>query len=254
MKDYLSNLQPYMIVRRKDQEYDKNIVCVVDTMYKISVYIKADMTQFEEVVVSFHEDNKRGVAHVNEHKVFTVPYVPVFADTITGKLADVNKYTVRVFIQRGLLSLPVEISGFLCKDVFVVSPVAIETKCVEFCNNYIRGLYLADFNLNYDEVDVFTVLEQITFSSYARDALSSISLLMDSVQIQSNDFMKTIADSALMTYVKNLKMSDENRKELAGLIQSKYRVRAERNIDALVKRVTDVLNVPNIGREMKSLE
>ncbi len=44
IKDYLSNLQPYMIQRRKDQEKQKSFICVIDNMYRVSVYIKADKT------------------------------------------------------------------------------------------------------------------------------------------------------------------------------------------------------------------
>ena len=66
VKQYLSNLQPYMIERRKDQEPEKSFICVVDNLYRVSVYIKVNAKQFEEVVVSFHEDNIRGVAKTND--------------------------------------------------------------------------------------------------------------------------------------------------------------------------------------------
>lgn len=65
VKQYLSNLQPYMIERRKDQEPDNAFICVVDNLYRVSVYIKVNAKQFEEVIVSFHEDNIRGVAKTN---------------------------------------------------------------------------------------------------------------------------------------------------------------------------------------------
>ena len=42
IKEYLANLQPYMLERRKDQEKVKSFVCVVDKIYRISVYIKVD--------------------------------------------------------------------------------------------------------------------------------------------------------------------------------------------------------------------
>ena len=65
VKNYLSNLQPYMIERRKDQEKKKSYICVIDNMYRISVYIKVDKSFGEEMIVSFHEDNIRGVAKTN---------------------------------------------------------------------------------------------------------------------------------------------------------------------------------------------
>ena len=60
IKQYLRNLQPYMIERRKDQETQNSFICVVDKLYRISVYIKVDKTQFEELIVSFHEDIENG--------------------------------------------------------------------------------------------------------------------------------------------------------------------------------------------------
>ena len=54
-----------MIERRKDQEKKKSYICVIDNMYRISVYIKVDKSFGEEMIVSFHEDNIRGVAKTN---------------------------------------------------------------------------------------------------------------------------------------------------------------------------------------------
>jgi hypothetical protein len=98
IRSYLSNLQPYMIERRKDQEIYRSYVCVIDNLYKISVYIKVDTTQFEEIIISFHEDNKRGVAKSNR-------IVPIFADSILSKIENESKYVLKVIAQRGLLEL-----------------------------------------------------------------------------------------------------------------------------------------------------
>ena len=62
-----------MIERRKDQEkqaifsiFNKTI-CFSNSpnMYRISVYIKADNSFGDEMIISFHEDNIRGVAKTN---------------------------------------------------------------------------------------------------------------------------------------------------------------------------------------------
>jgi len=46
IKEYLSNLQPYMIIRKLQQESKESYVCVIDTLYSVSVYIKVDNKQF----------------------------------------------------------------------------------------------------------------------------------------------------------------------------------------------------------------
>ena len=95
IREYLSNLQPYMIERRKDQEAKKSFICVIDNLYRVSVYIKADTTQFQEAVISFHEDNKRGIAKTNNlirYSSHNQELVPIFADSILGKSENENIY------------------------------------------------------------------------------------------------------------------------------------------------------------------
>ncbi len=81
IKQYLTNLQPYMIERNKDGEYNKGIICVLDNLYKVSLYIKADSTFGDEAIISFHESSINGIA--KENSVIgnkAERYVPVFAD------------------------------------------------------------------------------------------------------------------------------------------------------------------------------
>lgn len=110
IKEYLCNLQPYMLERRKDQEAKNSFICVIDKLYRISVYIKVDSTQFEELIVSFHED-KNSVLKVDQRK-----FVPVFADCILSQCGD--NYVVKVFVQRGLKIFPLDMPAKKCKDVF----------------------------------------------------------------------------------------------------------------------------------------
>ena len=62
IKKYLEHIQPFMVKEVKTQEKFDNAICVLDEYYRISVYIKLDATKGEEVIVSFHENNKNGVA------------------------------------------------------------------------------------------------------------------------------------------------------------------------------------------------
>lgn len=55
IKDYLANLQPYMLQRFSSQEHSTDFICVLDHMYRISLYIKTDKTFGKEIIVSFHE-------------------------------------------------------------------------------------------------------------------------------------------------------------------------------------------------------
>lgn len=206
VKEYLSNLHPYMIERRKEPE--KSFICVVDNLYRVFVYIKVDAKQFEEVVVSFHEDNIRGVAKTNSLiKIDTQKYVPVFADSVSShmEIDDRERYGIKVFIQRGLMVFPLDLVGIKCQDVFIVEKNTINQQLLSYCNDYIRDLYTSNLKLDFDKIEVFSMLQQISFTSYGKDTFSSISLLIDSACIQSDYISKSVADSALVTFSQNLR-------------------------------------------------
>ena len=244
IKGYLSRLQPYMLERRKDQEPDRRFICVVDNLYRISVYIKVINTQFEEVIVSFHEDNKRGIAKTNDLiRMENTKYVPVFADSILSKITDRNQYVVKTILQRGLKALPLELSAVKCQDVFLVEKRAIDQQFVSYCNDYIRELYTSDLNLDFDRIEVFSVLQQISFTSYGNDTFSSISLLIDSLCVQHDMVSKSVADFALVTFSQNLRLTNEQREELVALLEQKFRVTSIRGIDLILDRVKSNLGL-----------
>lgn len=239
---YLRNLQPYMIERRKDQEVKKSYICVLDNLYRISVYIKIDASQFEELVVSFHEDNKRGVAKTNDLiKVDLRKYVPVFADSIVSKMD--NKYVVKVLVQRGLKIFPIDIAATKCKDVFVVKKSGIDQQLLSYCNDYIKDLYTSNLDLDFDSIEVFSMLQQISFTSYGNDTFSSISLLIDSFCVQHDQYSKAVADSMLITFVQTLKLTQEQQEELKDLLDKKYMVTSIKGIDLILERVKENLAI-----------
>jgi hypothetical protein len=244
IKQYLSNLQPYMIERKQDQEKLKTFYCVLDNLYKISVYIKVDSKQFEEIVISFHEDNKRGVAKTNRLiKIDNEKYVPIFADEICSKISGENKYIVKAFFQRGMKILPIELPAVKYQDIFIVEKKAINQQFISYCNDYIRDLYTSDLNLDFDKIEVFSMLQQISFTSYGNDTFSSISLLIDSLDAQHDYNSKAVADCALVTFVQNLKLTEEQQNELKDLLDKKYLVSNIKKIDLILDRIKTNLSL-----------
>ena len=57
-----------------------------------------------------------------------------------------------------------------------------------------------------------------------KDIFSSISLLIDSLVIQTDANSKQVADFALITFVQSLNLTDNQRRELISLLDDKYRV------------------------------
>lgn len=242
IKQYLCNLQPYMIERRKDQEKVQSYICVIDNLYRVSVYIKVDTKQHEEIIISFHEDNKRGIAKSNTiTKIDNRRYVPIFADCICSKVSDKNRYVVKAFFQRGLLVLPLELPAIKCKNVFIIEKRAIDVQFISYCNDYIRDLYTSNLSIDFDRIEVFSVLQQISFTSYGKDTFSSISLLIDSLNIQTDYISKSAADFTLVTFVQNLKLTKDEQKELKNLLDTKYKVSDIKKIDLILTRVKENL-------------
>lgn len=57
-----------------------------------------------------------------------------------------------------------------------------------------------------------------------KDIFSAISLLIDSLVIQTDANSKQVADFALITFVQSLNLTDNQRHELISLLDDKYRV------------------------------
>lgn len=244
VKEYLSNLQPFMLERRKDQEADNRFICVIDNVYRVSVYIKADNTQFDEAIISFHEDNIRGVAKDNSVMTYdTEKYVPVFSEGYGSINEENGNVSLKVMCQRGMKVLPLTLIGFKCEDVFIVRYRDIARQFIEYCNQYIRDLYTSNLKLDYEKIEVFTMLQQISFTSYGKDTFSSVSLLIDSLTIQNDGNSRQAADFALVTFVQSLKLTSEQRNELFSLILEKYSVTSIKSIDTILYRIQDALEI-----------
>lgn len=238
IRNYFSNLQPYMIERRKDQEARDSFICVIDKLYRVSVYIKVDKTQFEEMVISFHEDNVRGIAKTNDLiKNNTNALVPVFADSIGSYDEETGKCNIHLIAQRGLKELPLSIIGVKCGKVFLVREKDIANQFVDYCNEYVRDLYTSNLDIDFDQIDVFTMLQQISFTSYGKDTFSTLSILIDSLTTQKDSISKSVADFALITFCQNLLLTRDQSDELCHLLEEKFRVTSIKGIDSILRRI-----------------
>ena len=143
IKDYLSNLQPFMLERFPSQEPAGNYICVLDHMYRVSLYIKLDKSFGNEVIVSFHENNKRGIAKENNMiQNRTNQLVPVFAEEICARIDGAPKEEIKILVQRGMLLLPIRLMGQKCENgVYIVNEQDIETPIIDQCNQYLRDMF-----------------------------------------------------------------------------------------------------------------
>ena len=245
---YLSNLQPYMISHFPSQEKGKeNITCILDNAYRISLYIKVSREKGNEVIVSFHENNKNGIAHDNNTMLHFAgakrEIVPVFGEPTGARLAGDPKEEVKVFIQRGMLLFPVCVMAQPCEgNIYLVERGSLENPIIDACNQYLSDLYTSNQPPeSIENVDVFSVLQQISFTSYGNTIFSNLTMLIDNMEMQKGLPSKKAADFMLMTYIGHLYLTSEQAEELISLMEDKYKVRSSRNIEILLNRVEDEL-------------
>ena len=235
IKKYLEHIQPFMIKDVKTQEKFDNAICVLDEYYRISVYIKLDATKGEEVIVSFHENNKNGVAK-REPLKRTDQEVYVFPESISSHVVGTDKYTINLFITRGATSLPMTVSARKCDDEgFWVRMSDISRNMIETANSYLQDLYTAE--LDYSEIEPFYSLQQISFTSYGTDVFSGISLLIDSLLIQMSPFSKQVADAALCIFCSTIELPEITKKELIDTLRERYKVNSVKILPEILRRV-----------------
>ena len=252
IKEYLKRLQPYMIEKKNTQEVKDTFICVIDKLYRVYVYIKIDNNKNKKIIVSFHEDNIRGVSRSNAAlypRNRADDFVPIFAEGWESQIVNKNQYVVNVLMQRGLLSLNIHVSAKKAQDVYIVRRGEIETNFINYCNDYLTSLYTSNLDIDFSKIELFSILQQISFTSYNKDTFSTISLLIDSLCVQNDTYSKRAADYALVTFIQNLKLTTEQKDELIELLEERFSVSSIKNISDILQRIRDnlmLVTVPQI--------
>ena len=117
-----------------------------------------------------------------------------------------------------------------------IKPHYPETPWMSIRHNGITGkngtgdqlyMYTSDLDLAaLDQVELFSVLHQVSFTSYGNTVFSNISLLIDNLAMQKSVIGKKVADFALITYVDHLLITTEQAHELIELLDEKYKVKS----------------------------
>lgn len=238
VKDYLKHLQPFMIEKFPSQEYE-GAICILDTLYRISVYIKIDAKKSEELIVSFHENNKYGIAKKNSVVTkFTDVYV--IPDSIEAIVEGTDTASIKLFITRGVFTFPLIIAGKRYDDDgFMIHYAALQEAILDRCNDYLTDLYTSD--LDFSKIHVFSSLQQLSFSSYGKDKLSSVSLLIDSILVQNDPISKSVADAALCVYCNNLNLLDTEKERFLEILSERFKVNSDRSVPLILERVANNL-------------
>lgn len=242
MKQYLTNLQPYMILSNDKQGIDGTILCKIDDIYPITVRLEVPEEPYEVAVISFEEKSRDSLVektsslNVNQSK-----YVPVFADVILDEMYGDRVGSVKVFCPIGLMVLPFELQALKWQDIFIVEKNAIKLQCSSYCSDYIRDLYTSDLPLNFERVEVLLMLSQMGQTSYGKDTVSSIALLIDCLCAQTHWVCKSVADFAMVVFVRNLILTDWQKREIISQLEQEYMELGIPEIRLILQRIKDNL-------------
>lgn len=169
---YLSVLQPYSIVRYSQQEFDKQIRCVIDPTYKIPMYLKIDITQHNEVVISFHENQFTRLRDLtqNQSKYFVLLSDDSYTDNCVGITMPFKSS-----ILKGFASLVYEGVGCLVgvPNIFKIDKASMDSMIQEFISAQLERCAV---DIPYNEI----MPNDLTFTAYGDHVLNSMSLLIDS--------------------------------------------------------------------------
>lgn len=235
IKDYLSHIQPFMLTEIKSQEKFDNAICVLDGGYRIAIYIKVDATKGEEVIVSFHENHKNGVARATRQSKNTTS-VYVFADGVGSHVVGTDNYTIDLFLTRGIKTIHIIVAAYRYdEDGFLVRLADIDREITNMANQYLEDIYTSD--IDFSTIDKFSSMYQLSFTSFGQDNLSNISILIDSLLIQQTQMGRQIADAAICIYCNSISLLDCDKKELIDTLKERFAVNSSRFIPLIMERV-----------------
>ena len=221
VKKYLQNIQPYMIIRNKSQEPNENYVCVIDDMF----------------------------ARSNRFRVKSWRYVPVIAEEVKAYVPETNKRVITLWVMRGLVCKECTVTATQEGNYFLADYLAIEAQLVSVVNEYMyniqENLKEKEFELDNEiynkEVIYFTNSQQLSITSYGRDIVFTISLLIDHSLTSNNPDYRKFADGILSIYIGNLSLTDNERLRIYQVLQSRYQIQDSPRTQPLLQRVYNLL-------------
>ena len=125
----------------------------------------------------------------------------------------------------------------------MVREADINNALIGISNQYLEDLYTSD--LDFSDIELFSSLQQLSFTSFGNDVFSNISLLIDSLLVQKDAGSKQIADAALCIYCSSLVLTSRDKKELLDTLKVRFKVNSVRIMPQILERID--LNLPQVG-------
>jgi hypothetical protein len=151
-----------------------------------------------------------------------------------------DNYTINLFITRGVKTIPINVpASKYDEDGFLVRLSYINNAITDIVNQYLEDLYTSD--IEFSQIDLFSSLNQLSFTSYGNDTFSNISLLIDSVLMQTNPVSKQVADGALCIYCTSVELLENDKKELLEALKGRFKVSSSRVMPLLLERIENNL-------------
>lgn len=164
--NYLKHLQPYALSELKDQEFEKDVICIVQLDYRTPIYLKVRVTQFQELVISFHENQ------VKRLRVLEKEPLPAYSVFIFDEILKPGNKCVCT-VSRGFTDYKITLYGVVHSDVIKVkTKEALDTMLMLF-NASVEAQF------SNEETFQFGSIKEISITSYGDQILNNVSKLID---------------------------------------------------------------------------
>lgn len=179
IRSFLYQLQPFMIhLNRASSNKQDRFACIIDSSYRIPLWIEVIYKQFEEAVVSFHEMNwydsaLDSIGYRSNEQILCVPNSSL--ESIAA--GEVKRFNISVL--KGFNSFELSVYGTKVTNTFIrVEREEYERKLLNEVNAQLEDI-LHEVRRNPVEFPVFTKEKQISFTSFGEDLAMTVSMLLD---------------------------------------------------------------------------
>lgn len=231
VKQYLAQLQPFCVESMQHQNYDKNIKCLIDPFYKIPLYMKLDVTQHNEIIISFHENFHTTLKDLRN----SVPSrLVVLADNVKF-MGDAVGQMCTISMYRGISAFTFDVPAICVKDpdVCFVEPSLVFRI---FEDDLLNRLLSSGISLSTLDSKSYT------FTSYGDTILNTISLLIDCNIASTSSAIRLVSLSSLNFALCEL-MKDPEHETLLEVLLNRYSNVRSSALDKVLDYVKEVCSL-----------